>query len=221
MLVTEKFVFLHDYAHHPTQINSLLRYVKTQYKDDELNIIFQPHRLSRTKQYFAEFAAIWDRFDTPFVVELYSAFEEKIEGVSSDLVLNNIRNPSKGFLNLAQFSDNIRDIYGRLSSCDNKQLVMFVGAGNMLYHARAFISEIAFGEAEKAFTKAQIKFSSFEDLKRSFSIKVHTSARICVNPATRDELIAVLNICHNLKIRYAIMGNAIKISPSMAWSMRS
>ncbi|MDR1890623.1 MAG: UDP-N-acetylmuramate dehydrogenase [Puniceicoccales bacterium] len=213
MLVTEKFVFLNDYAHHPAEINSLLRYVKTHYKDYELNIIFQPHRLSRTKQYFAEFAAILDRFDRPFVVELYSAFEEKIAGVSSDLVFNNIKNPNKGFLNLAQFSDNIRDIYGKLSSCDKKQLVMFVGAGNILYHAKAFIGEIAFGEAEKAFTKAQIKFSSFEDLTRAFSIKIPTSARICVNPTTRDELIAVLNICHNLKIRYAIIGNGTKILP--------
>jgi UDP-N-acetylmuramate-alanine ligase len=89
--------------------------------------------LSRTKQYFAEFAAILDKFDRPFVVQLSSAFEERIEGVSNDLVLNNIKNPNKGFLNLAQFSDNIRDIYRKSSSRDKILLVLFVGAANILY----------------------------------------------------------------------------------------
>jgi hypothetical protein len=53
------------------------------------------------------------------------------------------------------------------------------------------MGETAFGEAEKVFTKAQIKFSSFEDLTHAFSIKVSTSARIWVNPATHDQLIAL------------------------------
>ncbi|MDR2603319.1 MAG: UDP-N-acetylmuramate dehydrogenase [Puniceicoccales bacterium] len=213
MFKTEKFVFLNDYAHHPTEINSLLRYAQAHYKDYELNIIFQPHRLSRTKQYFAEFAAILDMFDRPFVVELYAAFEEKIEGVSSDLVFNEVKNPNKKFLTLSQFKADMHDIYNMLSSCDKKQLVMFVGAGNILYHAKAFIGEIAFGEVEKALNQAQIVFAPFKDLTHAFSIKVPTSARIHVNPATRNELIAIVNICRNLGIRYVIIGNGTKILP--------
>jgi UDP-N-acetylenolpyruvoylglucosamine reductase len=213
MFKTEKFVFLNDYAHHPTEINSLLGYVQNHYKDYELNIIFQPHRLSRTKQYFAEFAAILDMFDRPFVVELYAAFEEKIEGVSSDLVFNGIKNPNKKFLTLSQFETGMHDIYNRLSSCDKKQLVMFVGAGNILYHAKAFIGKISFKEAEKAFSQARIKFASFKDLTHAFSIKIPTSARIHVNPATRNELIVTVNICRNLGIRCVIVGNGTKILP--------
>ncbi|MDR2432206.1 MAG: UDP-N-acetylmuramate dehydrogenase [Puniceicoccales bacterium] len=213
MLRTEKFVFLNDYAHHPTEINSLLKYAQTHYKDYELNIIFQPHRLSRTKQYFAEFAAVLDMFDRPFVVELYAAFEEKIEGVSSDLVFNKVKNPNKKFLTLSQFETEMHDIRNRLSLCNKKQLVMFVGAGNILYHAKAFIGKIAFEEVEKAFNQAQIKFTPFKDLTRAFSVKIPTSARIHVNPATRNELIAIVNICCNLGIRYVIVGNGTKILP--------
>jgi hypothetical protein len=40
MLVTEKFAFLIEYVHHPTELNSLLTYVKTHYRDYELNTIF-------------------------------------------------------------------------------------------------------------------------------------------------------------------------------------
>lgn len=213
MFKTEKFVFLNDYAHHPTEINSLLRYARTRYKDYELNIIFQPHRLSRTKQYFAEFAANLDMFDRPFVVELYAAFEEKIEGVSSDLVFNEIKNPNKKFLTLSQFEAGMHDVYNGLSSYDKKQLVMFVGAGNILYHAKAFINKITFEEVEKAFKQTQIKFASFKDLTHTFSIKVPTSVRIHVNPTTRNELISIVNICRNLGIRYVIIGNGTKILP--------
>jgi UDP-N-acetylenolpyruvoylglucosamine reductase len=213
MLRTGKFVFLNDYAHHPTELNSLLKYAQTNYKDYELNIIFQPHRLSRTKQYFAEFAAILDKFDRPFIVELYTAFEEKTEGISSDLVFNNMKNPNRGFLTLAQFESDMCSIYDRLFLSGKKQLVMFVGAGNILYHAKVFISKIAFVEAEKTFTKASIKFSSFADLTHTFAIRVPTSARICVNPATRDELIFIVNICRDFGLRYVIIGNGTKMLP--------
>ncbi|MDR2628776.1 MAG: UDP-N-acetylmuramate dehydrogenase, partial [Puniceicoccales bacterium] len=62
-------------------------------------------------------------------------------------------------------------------------------------------------------SQAQIKFAPFQDLTRAFSIKVSTSARIHVNPATRSELVTIVNICHNLGIRYVIIGNGTKILP--------
>jgi hypothetical protein len=144
MLQTDKLVCLKDYAHHPTEINSLLKYAQAHCNNRELNVIFQPHRLSRTKQYCAEFAANLDLFDRPFVVELYATFEDKIKDVCSDLVFHSF-----------EFETDMHDISHMLFSCDKKQLVMFVGAGNILYHARAFIGNIAFGEVEKVFHRAR------------------------------------------------------------------
>ncbi|MDR2737620.1 MAG: Mur ligase domain-containing protein, partial [Puniceicoccales bacterium] len=110
MLRIGKFVFLNDYAHHPTEIRALLRYAKACYAGYELNIVFQPHRLTRTKQYFAEFAEVLDAFDRQFIVELYAAFEEKIDGVSSKLVFDNMKSEDKAFLTLANFNADMHGI---------------------------------------------------------------------------------------------------------------
>ena len=44
-----KSSFYDDYAHHPTEISSVLNGVKKVYKNKEIVCIFQPHRISRVK----------------------------------------------------------------------------------------------------------------------------------------------------------------------------
>ena len=44
-----KISFYDDYAHHPTEINSVLNGVRNIYKNKEIICIFQPHRISELK----------------------------------------------------------------------------------------------------------------------------------------------------------------------------
>jgi UDP-N-acetylenolpyruvoylglucosamine reductase len=213
MLRINGITFLNDYAHHPAELQSLLRFARKHYCDHELTIIFQPHRLSRTRQYFAEFAQILDKFDRPFVVELYRAFEDEISGVSSDLVFNSMNVERRGFIKLAEFSERVHAICGDLRSSDRKQLVMFVGAGSILSHCKKFVTEIAFAEAEKRLAQAEVPFSSFANLTNFFSVRVATAARICANPRSSDELATILLICKKLNINCLPIGNGTKILP--------
>jgi UDP-N-acetylenolpyruvoylglucosamine reductase len=213
MFRTDKFVLLNDYAHHPTEIEALLKYVRAHYQDYELNIVFQPHRLTRTKQYFAEFAAILDQFDRQFVVELYAAFEEKIDGVSSDLVFDNVKSGNKKFLPLANFNAEMHAIFRALKAHEKKQLIMFVGAGNILSHAKKFVNEVAFGEVEHHLLTSNTPFAVFADLTNSFSIRVATSARIRTEPTNLENLAGLLSLCRNLGLRCLIVGNGTKILP--------
>ncbi|MDR1595498.1 MAG: UDP-N-acetylmuramate dehydrogenase [Puniceicoccales bacterium] len=213
MLRTDRFTFLNDYAHHPTEIAALLRYVKAHYSDYDLNVVFQPHRLSRTKQYFAEFAEILDMFDRQFVVELYAAFEERIEGVSSTLVFDSMKSTNRQLLPLDGFNDSMKNICKELAKKNKKQLVMFVGAGNILENSKKFLRDFSFEETEKNLTLAKITFTSFADLTNSFSIRVKTAARIYVEPETTDKLIAVLSMCQNFAVECIAMGNGTKILP--------
>jgi UDP-N-acetylenolpyruvoylglucosamine reductase len=213
MLSIDNFIFLNDYAHHPTEIAALLNFAKTHHADRELNIVFQPHRLSRTRQYFAEFAEILDKFDRQVVVELYAAFEEKIEGVSSDLVFNHMQSSAKRFLTLANFGQDMRDFCDELAKNGSKQLVMFVGAGNILSYARNFIRDVAFGKIEERFAQENISFTRFANLTNSFIIRVPTSARIYAEPATPSELATVIGTCTNLATRYITIGNGTKLLP--------
>ena len=43
-----------DYGHHPTEIEAVIKATKKAYPNKEINLVFQPHRYSRTKDCFDE-----------------------------------------------------------------------------------------------------------------------------------------------------------------------
>ncbi|MDR3144162.1 MAG: UDP-N-acetylmuramate dehydrogenase [Puniceicoccales bacterium] len=213
MLRSGKCVFLNDYAHHPTEVEALLKYARKHYGDHELNIVFQPHRLTRTQQYFAEFARVLDKFDRQFVVELYSAFEKKIEGVSAELIFDSMKSDSREFISLAGFNGDMHRICLELSANEKKQLILFVGAGNILSHAKKFVDEVAFAEASRRLEAEKIPFATSADLTHSFSIGIRTAARICAEPRNTDELASIIRMCNDLNLRRVVIGSGTNILP--------
>ena len=67
--------FFDDYAHHPTEITSVLDGVREVYKKKEIVCIFQPHRISRLKNLKLEFAKSFKKADTIILCPLYKAGE--------------------------------------------------------------------------------------------------------------------------------------------------
>jgi UDP-N-acetylenolpyruvoylglucosamine reductase len=213
MFRTDRVVVLNDYAHHPAEVEAMLRYMRMHYPDYELNIVFQPYRVSRTKQYFREFAQILDKFDRQIVVELCPAFEKAMDGVSSSLVFDAMASENRDLVSLAGFNGAMHRFYGELGAYDRKQLIMFVGAGDIIGSAKKFVVEIAFEEAERLLTEVGVKFRSFADLTNAFSIRVVTSARIYAEPETLGELVSTLDVCRSCGLRHVVIGNGTKLLP--------
>ena len=67
--------FFDDYAHHPTEIRSVLDGVREVYKKKEIVCIFQPHRISRLKNLKTEFAKSFKKANTIILCPLYKAGE--------------------------------------------------------------------------------------------------------------------------------------------------
>lgn len=86
----EDFVFIDDYAHHPKEIEVLLKSARQLFPDKKITIIFQPHLYSRTKDFYQDFAKSLAAADEVIVTEIYPARELPIEGVSSNLIVNAI-----------------------------------------------------------------------------------------------------------------------------------
>ncbi|MEN8191936.1 MAG: UDP-N-acetylmuramate--L-alanine ligase [Bacteroidota bacterium] len=76
-----------DYAHHPTEISATLSGIRNGWKR-RLVAVFQPHLYSRTKDFYAEFGRAFLDSDVFICTDIYPAREEKIEGVSGELVAN-------------------------------------------------------------------------------------------------------------------------------------
>jgi len=74
---------LDDYGHHPTEIKTTLQAVRDCWPESRLVITFQPHRYSRTQALFDDFTRSFYQSDVLIVLPIFSAGENRIEGVNS------------------------------------------------------------------------------------------------------------------------------------------
>ena len=71
-----KISFYDDYAHHPTEISSVLSGVEKVYKNKEIVCVFQPHRISRVISLKKEFSKYFKKADTVLLCPIYTANEK-------------------------------------------------------------------------------------------------------------------------------------------------
>jgi UDP-N-acetylmuramate--alanine ligase len=87
----DHFVFIDDYAHHPEELKALITGAKGLFPDKECCIVFQPHLYSRTRDLADEFAEALALADSVFLLPIYPARELPIEGVTSQLIADKIK----------------------------------------------------------------------------------------------------------------------------------
>ena len=87
----DKMVFLSDYAHHPKEIYQSAKSIRELYKNRKITAIFQPHLYTRTRDFYQDFAEALSQLDEVILTEIYPAREQPIEGVTSELIYNNLR----------------------------------------------------------------------------------------------------------------------------------
>jgi UDP-N-acetylmuramate--alanine ligase len=85
-------VYIDDYAHHPAELNALIRGAKSLFRFKNCTVIFQPHLFSRTKDFAKEFAESLDLADRILLLPIYPARELPVEGVTSELILKEMKN---------------------------------------------------------------------------------------------------------------------------------
>ena len=54
-------------------------------------VVFQPHRYSRTQELMDEFVVSFNNADVLFLLDIYAASEQPIEGVTAEILANNIK----------------------------------------------------------------------------------------------------------------------------------
>jgi UDP-N-acetylmuramate--alanine ligase len=94
-LKNENFVLIDDYAHHPEELRATIQSVRDVYKGRTLTGVFQPHLFSRTKDFAEGFACSLDLLDEIVLLDIYPARELPMEGVTSEIIFNQIKNKNK------------------------------------------------------------------------------------------------------------------------------
>ncbi len=115
--------YIDDYAHHPEEIRACITSVKEYYKGRKITGIFQPHLFSRTLDHADGFAAILDQLDEVILLPIYPARENPIEGVTSELIFNKMKNTRRRLLNKS-------DIPAMLD-VENLDVLLTIGAGDI------------------------------------------------------------------------------------------
>lgn len=87
----DRHVYLSDYAHHPQEILQSAKSLKELYANRKITAIFQPHLYSRTHDFYKEFAEALSHFDEVILTEIYPARELPMEGVTSQLIFDNLK----------------------------------------------------------------------------------------------------------------------------------
>ncbi len=92
---TDEAVYIDDYAHHPNELKAAIESVKELYPGKKVLGVFQPHLYSRTRDFADGFACNLDKLDEIILLDIYPAREEPIPGVTSELIMNKMKNHNK------------------------------------------------------------------------------------------------------------------------------
>jgi UDP-N-acetylmuramate--alanine ligase len=84
-------MLIDDYAHHPTEIAATVSAIRQGWPGRRLVVAFQPHRYTRTRDAFEDFAAVLSEADALILLEVYPAGEKYIAGADGRSLARAIR----------------------------------------------------------------------------------------------------------------------------------
>jgi UDP-N-acetylmuramate--alanine ligase len=119
----EDLVFIDDYAHHPTEIHSLISSVRLLYPNQKITAVFQPHLFSRTNDFMQGFAVELSKVDQLYLMPIYPARELPIPGVTSDVLKDKIYGIQTDIVNHNQVIEKLKS--------ETKGVFLTIGAGDI------------------------------------------------------------------------------------------
>ena len=117
-----------DYAHHPTEVSATLQAARDGW-DRRIIAVFQPHLFSRTKDFYKEFAHVFQRSDILIVTDIYQAREMSIPGITAALISDTAKEMGH---NHVEYIPDQTQIAVRLSKiAESNDMIITRGAGNI------------------------------------------------------------------------------------------
>ncbi len=136
-----KVQLVDDYGHHPKELEAVFEAARGGWPNRRLVVAFQPHRYSRTRDLFDDFAAVLSSVDALVLTEVYPAGEAPIAGADAKSLARNIR--SRGRIDpvvvgsAAELASVLPDVL------QDGDLLLMMGAGD-IGHAAQQISTQGF-----------------------------------------------------------------------------
>ncbi|OEF24977.1 UDP-N-acetylmuramate--L-alanine ligase [Vibrio rumoiensis] len=118
-----------DYGHHPSEVDVTIQAARSGWPDKRLVMIFQPHRYSRTRDLYDDFANVLEKVDVLIMLDVYAAGENPIAGADGRALCRTIR--SRGKLDPI-FVPDVNKLPSTLANLiEDNDLVLTQGAGDV------------------------------------------------------------------------------------------
>ena len=129
-----------DYAHHPSEIQATLKACKN-FGKKRIIAVFQPHRYTRTRFLYKEFARSFADIDLLILTDIYPASEQPIYGVTSKCIYDEVvklrmRNLNVTYLTKEQICQHLLNITRK------GDLVIIMGAGDIYRVGDEFVEKL-------------------------------------------------------------------------------
>ncbi|HET7922852.1 MAG TPA: UDP-N-acetylmuramate--L-alanine ligase [Gammaproteobacteria bacterium] len=124
-----RVLLVDDYGHHPRELAATLAAAREGWPERRLVVAFQPHRYTRTRDLFEDFAEVLSHVDALVLLEVYAAGEQPIAGADARALARSIRNRGRvDPVFVAQARDLPEALLGILHDGD---LLLTLGAGDI------------------------------------------------------------------------------------------
>lgn len=134
-----KAMLVDDYGHHPTEVDATIKAARAGWPDRRLVMVFQPHRFTRTRDLYDDFANVLCQVDVLLMLDVYSAGETPIPGADSRSLCRTIR--GRGKLDPVLVSDAATLPATLAQFLENDDLILTQGAGNIGKVARTLAEQ--------------------------------------------------------------------------------
>ena len=84
-----------DYGHHPTEVAATIKAIRAAWPEKRLVMCYQPHRYTRTRDLYDDFAKVLSEVDSLLLLDVYAAGEKPIAGADSRSLAQSIRQRNK------------------------------------------------------------------------------------------------------------------------------
>jgi UDP-N-acetylmuramate--alanine ligase len=80
-----------DYGHHPRELEVTIEAIRKGFPERRLVMLFQPHRFSRTRDLYEDFARVLSSVDALLLMDVYPAGEKPVAGADGRSLCGSIR----------------------------------------------------------------------------------------------------------------------------------
>lgn len=132
------FVVMDDYGHHPTEVKATISTLR-KIDSRKLCVVFEPHRFTRTQNFWKEFQESFDGADEIYIAPIYAASENPIEGITSENLVEEMKKSGKKVKYISSL-DLLKSILSEKRG--SRSVLVTLGAGAISKKIREYVKQL-------------------------------------------------------------------------------